>query len=62
MPLLENALRASNVPGEIYLVLSEAYEKLGRNREAEETRNLARTAGVTDPRFRLRLNPTYRGR
>ena len=56
-PLLENSLRGSHAPGEIYLLLAEAYEELGRTREALESRRMAQKIGVTDPRFRLQLEP-----
>ncbi len=61
-PLLENSLRGSHAPGEIYLLLAEAYEELGRTREALESRRMAERVGVTDPRFRLQLEPTSQDR
>ncbi len=57
-PLLERSLQASNAPGEIHLLLSEAYRQMGREGEAKKRRKMAERAGVTDPRFRLLLEPT----
>ncbi len=58
VPFLEEAARHPDSSGELHLALAEAYERIGRSKQAEEEKRKAAIRGVTDPRSRLRLRPT----
>jgi STE24 endopeptidase len=56
LPLLEESSRHPHARGELFVVLAEAYEKVGRLEDAEEARRTAVKRGLSDPRFRLRVS------